>query len=399
MAAEQLAGHGLTVTVYDAMPSVGRKLLMAGKGGLNISHSEPFAAFVSRYGATQPRVLPWLTAFSPSDLQAWVHDLGITTFVGSSGRIFPEAMKAAPLLRAWLHRLRQAGVQFQMRQRWLGWDADEGLLFQHGDTVQSLHADAVVLALGGGSWPQLGATGAWQALLADRGVAVRPLKPSNCGFDCLWSDHFRQRYAGQPIKALRLGLNQPNGAWQWLHGEVMLTEHGIEGGAVYALSAALRDHLERDGTVTLYLDLLPDCPHSRLQQRLSQPRQKQSFSNVLRKSAGISGVKAALLQECLPDASRLSADTLAHHIKQLPLTLVAPRPLAEAISSAGGVAFTALDPHLMLQALPGVFCAGEMIDWEAPTGGYLLSGCWASGRAAGQGALRWLQSQAPADLL
>ena len=386
MAAELIAATGnAEVTVFDAMPSPGRKFLMAGKGGMNITHAEPFVDFVARYGSRRAWLLPLLEAFGPQQLRDWIHGLGIETFVGTSGRVFPKEMKAAPLLRAWLHRLRAGGVQFRVRHRWQGWMPDGRLRFSTAAGETAFAADATVLALGGASWPQLGSDGAWQGVLAARGVSIAPLQPANCGFDVAWSAHFRERHAGDPVKAVVAGIGSLR-----QQGEFNITGNGIEGGLIYALSAALRDALARDGQAALTLDLAPGRSLERLQGDLARPRGRDSLANHLRRRAGIEGVKAALLREFCPPATLADMGALAAAIKALPLPVAAPRPLAEAISTAGGVRCEALDGRLMLAGLPGVFCAGEMLDWEAPTGGYLLTACLASGRAAGLGVLDWL---------
>ncbi len=386
MAAEVLAAvDGLEVAIFDAMPSFGRKFLMAGKGGMNITHSEPMSAFVGRYGARKPAIAPLLEAFGPQQLREWIGDLGIETFVGSSGRVFPSEMKAAPLLRAWLHRLRGAGVQFHVRHRWLGWGADGALRFATPAGEKLLTFDALVLALGGGSWARLGSDGAWVPLLAERGIRVAPLMPTNCGFDVGWSAHFSERFAGQPVKPV---IASVTGRSQ--RGEFNITAGGIEGGLVYALSAPLRDALASEGRAVLHLDLAPDRTLARLTADLAHPRGHDSLANHLRRRAGIDGVKAGLLREFLPISTLTATDRLAVAIKHLALPVSAARPIDEAISTAGGVAFEALDERLMLRDLPGVFCAGEMLDWEAPTGGYLLTACFATGRAAGLGAHAWL---------
>ncbi|GAA4410253.1 TIGR03862 family flavoprotein [Quisquiliibacterium transsilvanicum] len=389
MAAETLAQAGAAVDVYDAMPSVGRKFLLAGKGGLNITHSEPEQAFLARYGEAAVHVEPMLRAMGSSALVDWVHALGIETFVGSSGRVFPAGMKAAPLLRAWLHRLRAAGVRFHMRHRWRGW-SDEELVFDAPDGEALVSADAVVLALGGASWPRLGSDGAWVPLLEARGVHSAPLRPSNCGFDVGWSAHFAGRFAGHPLKSVELACPDPAGQAQRRRGEFIVTSTGIEGSLVYAFSAMLRDRIEASGSAVLHLDLAPDRSEERLREALSRPRGGRSLSNHLRVRAGLEGVKAALLRELLDEGTLGDPDRLAPAIKRLPLRLVAARPVAEAISSAGGVPFAELDAGLMLRRLPGVFCAGEMLDWEAPTGGYLITAVFASGLAAGRGAAAWL---------
>jgi uncharacterized flavoprotein (TIGR03862 family) len=388
MAAEVLSQGHVQVELFDAMPSVGRKFLLAGIGGMNLTHSEAHTSFLSRYGERQAQIEPLLAAFSPDDLRAWVHGLGIATFVGSSGRVFPTDMKAAPLLRAWLHRLRGAGVLFHVRHRWLGWNADGALRFASPDREIELAFDAVVLALGGGSWSRLGSNGAWVPLLQSRGVEVARLKPSNCGFDVAWSEHFRTRFAGQPLKSVSLTF----GDFQ-RQGECMVSQHGIEGSLIYAASASIRDAIEAHGSATVYLDLVPGKSLERVIAEVAHPRGSRSLSSHLQSRAGITGVKAGLLRELLPRDKYADPLRLAAAIKALPLTLIAPRPLDEAISSAGGVTFASLDANLMLNALPGVFCAGEMLDWEAPTGGYLLTACFASGRVAGTGVLRWLTSR------
>ena len=397
MAAEILLRGGVRVDLFDAMPSVGRKFLMAGRGGLNITHSEPQEQFLSRYGRHRAQVAPLLATFGPDELRAWVHDLGIETFIGTSGRVFPTEMKAAPLLRAWLRRLRQAGLRLHMRHQWCGWHAEqpESLRFTTPDGPVVVPADAVVLALGGASWPQLGSTGAWAEILARRRVAVAPLLPANCGFDVAWSDHFRTRFAGQPVKSIvatirdaRLTSSSGNQARR--QGEFMVTETGVEGGLIYTFSAPARDVIAATGQAVIQLDLAPSRDIKRLVQDLARPRGKNSLANYLRKYAGLDGVKAGLLRECLVPEDFDNPHRLAAAIKALPLKLCAARPLAEAISTAGGVGFDGLDARLMVRALPGVFCAGEMLDWEAPTGGYLLTACFASGRAAGAGALYWL---------
>ncbi len=386
MAAEVIAASGVRVDVYDAMPSVGRKFLMAGKGGLNLTHSEPLEPFLARYGARRAQVENWLAAFGPDALCAWVHALGIETFVGSSARVFPKDMKAAPLLRAWLRRLREAGVVFHMRHRWKGWTEDGALSFDAPKGEITTHADATLLALGGGSWARLGSDGAWAPLLAARGVKIEPLMPANCGFDVAWSEHFRSRFAGQPVKSVVATFTDSGGQSHRQQGECIVTENGIEGGVVYTLSSRLRDAIAAHGTATLHLDLAPGRDLQRIATDLAKPRGRRSFSNHLKNHAGIAGVKAGLLREVTVDQDI----NIAALIKALPLQLTATRPLDEAISSAGGVSFDALDEHLMLRALPGVFCAGEMLDWEAPTGGYLLTACFASGRAAGMGVLKRL---------
>lgn len=388
MAAEVLSNAGVKINLYDAMPSVGRKFLMAGKGGLNISHAEAFETFLSRYAERRVDLEPMLKHFPPDALTAWVRDLGFDTFVGSSGRIFPTDMKAAPLLRAWLHRLRLAGVMFHVRHRWLGWvDHDKSLLrFATPNGEQLIKADAVVLALGGGSWARLGSTGAWVDLLQQRDVEIAPLKPANCGFDVGWSEHFCSRFAGQPLKSVMLSF----GTFQQ-RGDLVVTATGIEGGLCYAASALLRESCAATGSAVIHLDLTPDKELALLVDNLSQSRGKDSMANHLRKRVGITGVKAGLLREIVAAEDFNHPEKLAAAIKSLPIKLLAPRPLDEAISTAGGVMFEVMNEQLMIRHLAGVFCAGEMLDWEAPTGGYLLTACFASGRAAGEGVLTWLQ--------
>ncbi|MFI3155144.1 MAG: TIGR03862 family flavoprotein [Methylococcaceae bacterium] len=389
MAAEVLSRAGVKVDLYDAMPSVGRKFLMAGKGGMNITHSEPLDRFLSRYGSGRDAIKPMLDAFGPETLRAWAQDLGIKTFVGSSGKVFPVDMKAAPLLRAWLHRLRADGVSFYMRHQWLGWD-DGMLRFLTPEGEKKVGADAVVLALGGGSWARLGSTGAWLPLLVQQGVSVEPLQPSNCGFDVGWSEFFRSRFAGQPLKPVLASFINSAGAEFRRQGELVVTANGVEGSLIYKMSALLREQITATGTATIYLDLAPGKNKQFLLDRISKPRGKHTLANHLRRQIGIDGVKAALLREVLLKEDFGDPVRLCEAIKALPVKLVAARPIDEAISTAGGVSFKALDQHLMIRSLPGVFCAGEMLDWEAPTGGYLLTACFAGGRVAGEGVLSWL---------
>jgi uncharacterized flavoprotein (TIGR03862 family) len=400
MAAEVLAEGGVIVDLYDRMPTVGRKFLLAGKGGLNLTHAEDFTPFVTRYRERCGELESLLRRFSPTHLREWCQGLGIDTFVGSSGRVFPQDMKATPLLRAWLHRLRRQRVAFHMRHRWLGWGgADEPehmLRFAAPGGELSVPADAVVLALGGGSWSRLGSDGTWVDTLRERGTDVAPLRPSNCGFEVVgpdgdgWSPFFALRHGGHALKAVALALDD-GGAAPWRQvGECVITQYGIEGSLVYAASARLRECLDAADSVTFELDLLPDRSLGSVQRELNHPRGSRSLSTHLKSRLGLHGAKVGLLRELLPREAFADMGLLAQGIKALPVCVRAARPLDEAISTAGGVCFEALDDALMLRALPGVFCAGEMLDWEAPTGGYLLSGCFASGRAAGQGALAWL---------
>ncbi|HEV7814302.1 MAG TPA: TIGR03862 family flavoprotein [Janthinobacterium sp.] len=391
MAAQTLAQGGAAVDVYDAMPSAGRKFLLAGRGGMNITHAEPYADFVGRYGGQAATLRTMLDAFGPDSVREWVHGLGVATFVGSSGRVFPADMKAAPLLRAWLHQLRESGVQFHMRHRWNGWAAQSGqeIVFETPAGPVTKQAEAVVLALGGGSWARLGSDGAWVPLLENRGVQVRPLAPSNCGFDVDWSTHFSSRYAGHPLATVAIASTDGQGRRQYKQGQFVVTAGGVEGSLIYALSAALREQIAADGSALIYLDLAPDWSLERVIDEVGRPRGARSLSSHLQSRLGIKGVKSGLLRECLDAAGFADPLRLAQAIKMLPLRLRRPRPIDEAISSAGGVAFGALE-RTMLKALPGVFVAGEMLDWEAPTGGYLLTACLASGHAAGIDVLAWL---------
>jgi uncharacterized flavoprotein (TIGR03862 family) len=386
MAAEVLADAGVAVHLYDAMPSVGRKFLLAGKGGLNLTHSEPMPGFALRYGARAEPVATWLDAFPPDAARAWAAALGIDTFVGTSGRVFPTDLKAAPLLRAWLHRLRGRGVTLYMRHRWQGWGDDGALRLTTPQGSIDVRPRVAVLALGGASWPQLGSDGAWVPWLRAAGADVHALVPANCGFEITWSAHVRQRFAGAPIKPVVLRF----GAAFERQGEFVLSDYGIEGSLVYAASAAIRDAITRDGRTSITLDLLPGHDAARVAREVAHPRGARSLGSHLKSRLGLEGAKAALLHEVLPREDLADPARLAAAIKALPLTLTAPRPIAEAISSAGGVALESLEPDLMLRSRPGVFCAGEMLDWEAPTGGYLLQASMASGRVAGAGAARWL---------
>ncbi len=392
MAAEVLSAAGVQVDVYDAMPSVGRKFLLAGRGGLNLTHTEPHVQFVARYSHAE--VASWLQDFGAEAVCDWVRGLGRDTFVGSSGRIFPTDKKAAPLLRAWLHRLRESGVTFHVRHRWLGWADDNALRFATPDGERLVHADAVVLALGGGSWARLGSDGAWLPLLAQRGIEVAPLQPANCGFDVAWSSHLRTRFAGQPLKSVVLNFTDHMGVAFSKQGELMLTESGLEGGLVYAAAARLRETINATGSARIYLDLAPGWELPRLTKEIAHPRGSRSLSSHLQSRVNLHGVKTALLHEVASADDLADPVRLAARIKALPISLLTTRPIDEAISSAGGVRFAALDERLMLRALPGVFCVGEMLDWEAPTGGYLLTACLASGRMAGNGVLEWLAESA-----
>ena len=387
MAAERLAGAGVRVTVHERMPSVARKFLMAGRGGLNLTHSEPLEAFLKRYGDEPREVARWIDAFSPAELIAWAEGLGQPTFVGSSGRVFPRAMKASPLLRAWLERLQTMGVEVRTRSRWTGW-RDGALVLQTPEGERLEQADAVVLALGGASWPRLGSDGAWRPWLEAAGVEVAPFRPANAGFDVAWSDAFKLRFAGRPLKAAF------SFGGRTVRGEAVISTYGIEGGAIYALSAALRDAIEADGAAVLTVDLKPDLSLGRLTERLQRPRGKASLSNHLRKAAGLDPLAIALMREAGDPPAQGAALAERVKVKATPLRLLAMQGLDRAISSAGGVRLDQLDENLMLRRRPGVFVAGEMLDWEAPTGGYLLQASFASGAVAAAGVLSWLDRPA-----
>ncbi len=393
MAAETACAAGLQVDVFDAMGSVGRKFLLAGKGGLNLTHAEPFAQFVMRYGARHAEVEHWLQSFDAAALREWAHGFGVETFVGSSGRVFPSDLKAAPLLRGWVRRLRESGVRFHVHHRCIGWHDSGALRFSTADGEHLVSADAVILAMGGGSWPELGSDGAWQNWLQEMPVDIAPLRPSNCGFELDWSAHFASRHAGHPLKTVRVSFVDHQSKLHSQLGEFVITAQGIEGSLIYALSAPLRDTITVHGNVEIRIDLAPDRDLERLNHDLAQPRGNRSLATHLRRKVGIEGVKAGLLYEVVPKGDFADPHKLAAWIKSLPLILQRTRPITEAISSAGGVKFDALDKNLMLRARPGIFCAGEMIDWEAPTGGYLLTACFASGRLAGRGAVDWLSRQ------
>ena len=385
MAAEVLSERGVKVDVYDSMPSLGRKFLMAGKSGLNLTHSEPFEQFAARYGNRREQIEPMIKSFGADQLREWARELGVETFVGTSGRVFPKEMKASPLLRAWLKRLAAAGVNFYLRHKWMGWNADQSLKFETPEGQKNIRADAVVLALGGGSWARLGSSGEWVHWLNQAGVKVETLKPSNCGFDVAWSPHFREKFDGQPLKSVVLSFESFH-----QQGEFIVTKNGVQGSLVYAASALMRDALETKNKAVMLLDMAPDRAREWLVAQLSKPRGSRSMASHLEKTVGLKGVKVGLLHEFMPKEDFANAEKLADFIKQMPIPLTATRPLDEAISSAGGVTFEALDENLMLRNLPGIFCAGEMLDWEAPTGGYLLTACFASGRFAGAGVMQWL---------
>lgn len=397
MAAEVIATAGFSVALYDAMPSVGRKFLLAGVGGMNITHSELHEKLLMRYAQATPHLKPYLDDFSSNALCQWIHGLGIDTFVGSSGRVFPRDMKAAPLLRAWLHRLRELGVQIYPRHRWVGWNADGHLKLveqKNNETAEkNIHADAVVLALGGASWQRLGSDGAWVNLLREKNLYVVDLLPSNCGFETTWSEKFKQEFSGAPLQTINLSTADVNGDLHSVRGEAMIAKTGIEGTSIYALSAIMRDSINTKGSTELLIDLLPDVSEEKIITQLNKPRGKNSVSNFLRKQLNLPAIKLSLLRELTPASIWQDNKSISHALKKLPLTLTAVRPIDEAISSAGGVEFSAFDKNLMLKKLPGVFCAGEMLDWEAPTGGYLLTACFATGRAAGLGVVEYLRAK------
>ncbi|KRD79441.1 TIGR03862 family flavoprotein [Lysobacter sp. Root983] len=393
MAAEVARAAGVEVDLYEGKGSVGRKFLIAGKGGLNLTHAEPRPGFDARYRERAPQIARWLDEFDAQDLRAWARGHGVETYVGSSDRVFPVDRKAAPLLRGWVRRLREDGVRFHVQHRWLGWSEDGALRFATPDGEHRVQARACVLALGGGSWPELGSDGAWAPWLAQRGVEVAPLQPSNCGFDIAWSEHFAQRHAGAPLKPVIAHWRDADGREHALQGECVATAHGIEGSLIYALSAELRETIAREGAASLWLDLAPGRERERLQSELARPRAGRSFGEHLRRQTGLSGVKAALLHEVLDAQAKQDPARIAEAIKRLPLRLLRARPIAEAISSAGGVRLEAMDEQLQLRALPGTYCAGEMLDWEAPTGGYLLTACYASGLIAGRAAVAYLRGR------
>jgi len=385
MAAEVLLQSGVHVSLYEAKPSLGRKFLVAGKGGLNLTHSEPREDFLSRYGVRRPQIEPLLDAFGPIEIRQWARALGVETYIGSSGRVFPKEMNAAPLLNAWLEKLQTSGLQIYTHHKWVGWGKDHALLFETTAGEKNVKADTVILALGGGSRPELGSDGRWIPLLTAYNVEIAPLKPANCGFDVHWTSYFRDKYEGKPVKSVAITFKG-----QRKLGEFIITDKGVEGSLIYAISAQLRDEIELTGRAIIDLDLTPDWTQREVTEKLSRPRGSHSFSKHLKRTLNITGVKSGLLWEFVNRKDFSEPERLACAIKSLPIPLIAPRPLEEAISSAGGVTFESLDERLMLHALPGVFCAGEMLDWEAPTGGYLLTACFASGYTAGLGVLDWL---------
>ena len=393
MAAEVLTAGGVQVDLYEGMPSVGRKFLVAGKGGLNLTHSEPREQFLARYGERRQVLEPFLMKFGADELRQWAAELGVETFTGTSGRVFPNGMKAAPLLYAWRKRLSETGVVFHVRHKWLGWNAQGELRMQTPDGEITIQPRALVLALGGASWTRMGSTGEWAGLLKEQGIPLAPFRPANCGFEVAWSEYFRTKYDGQPLKTVLVEFtNTEKTVWR-RQGEFIVTGSGLEGSLIYALSAPIRDEIDRQGSALIHLDLAPDRTVEDLAARLAQPRGSRSMAHHMEKAVGIKGVKAGLLWEFVPRSDFNDPQKLAAAIKALPVPLISASPLEEAISTAGGVRFEALDEHLMLTGLPGVFCAGEMLDWEAPTGGYLITACCSTGRAAGLGVLEWLEKQ------
>lgn len=390
MAADVLRHYSVDVAIYEAMPSVGRKFLLAGKGGMNITHSEDIEPFLSRYGQERVYLEPMIRQFDADAIRAWIHDLGFDSFVGSSGRVFPIDMKAAPLLRAWLHRLRDSGVKIHVRHRWLGWSDSGELLFDTPQGQQQIQVDAIILACGGASWPRLGSNGAWLPVLQQQEINILPLEAANCGFDSAWSAAFSERFAGQPIKSGVLSFLDITGKAQHKKGDFVVTATGIEGSLIYALSRSLREVINQQGQVTVYLDLLSHKSLAQVQALLAKPRGSNSLANHLRKQLAIDGIKAGLVRECVSKDDAQNMSQLATALKALPITLYKTRPIAEVISSAGGVCWQELDENLQLKKRPTVFCAGEMINWEAPTGGYLLSACFATGRQAAMGVIKLL---------
>ena len=390
MAAETLADMGIATHVFDAMPTPARKFLMAGKSGLNITHNEEFATFLGRYAGAEAALGSAIEQFTPTTVRAWAKGLGNETFVGSSGRVFPKTMKASPLLRAWLARLKADGMELHTRHYWHGWTHDGGLRFTTPEGEETVHADAVLLALGGTSWPKLGSDGVWQRYLRQKGIKLHAFKPANCGFETDWSDVFKTHFEGEPIKNCVLMFGGKR-----VQGDMVVTKHGVEGSAIYALTPLLRDAIEADGSATLHIDLTPDHTQSALATALAKPRQKRTMTTHIKRVTGLVGVKSGLLRECTDRHTFSNSEALAAAIKNLPLVLKRTRPIEEAISVAGGVPFEELDASLMIKSLPGIFCAGEMVDWEAPTGGYLLTACFAQGKQAGLGVANWLKSSAP----
>lgn len=393
IAAERLISPGYTVNLFDAKPAVLRKFLVAGKGGLNLTKAEPFESFLSKYGKYADQLKPHLQKFGPKEIIDWAHQLGITTFTGSSNKVFPEKMDAVELRRAWINRLKNLGIQFFLNHRWLGWDANKDILFSTKQGTSSYTADAVILALGGASWPKTGSDGNWSEILTKEGILIEPFKPANCGFEVGWSDHFREKFAGTPVKPVVVYFSPTDGISHQQRGEFIITRYGVEGSLIYAFSSQIRDELIKNKHATIHLDLAPEWSQQKLESRLAKPRGSRSFASHIYKSIGLHGVKMGLLWEFLPKNLISDPVQLAKQIKSLPLPLVAPRPIEEAISTAGGVSFQEVSAALMLIKKPGIFCAGEMLDWEAPTGGYLLTACFSTGVAAAEGVKKYFQQQ------
>jgi len=393
MAAEVLLKQGLSVEVYDAKPAVLRKFLAAGKGGLNLTKAESFEVFLTRYGQQATRLEPYLSNFGPEELRSWAENLGYSTFVGTSNRVFPQKMNAIQLRKSWIKRLIDLGINFHLNHLWRGWDETNRLIFENQNHILSVHSDAVIFSLGGASWPKTGSDGRWVKYFQEKEILVSPLLPSNCGFEVHWSDHFRERYQGTPIKTVSIQFTPTKGESRNQQGEFIITKYGIEGSLIYFFSASIRDEIMNFGKATIYLDLLPDWSIDQIINRLSRPKGSRSISSHIEKSIGIHGVKAGLMWEFLPKSTIYDFNLLATAIKKVPISVTSPRPLSEAISTAGGVCFENLDNHLMIKKLPGNFVAGEMLDWEAPTGGYLLTACFSTGYAAARGAMNWLFPQ------
>jgi len=391
IAAESLIASGYTVNLFDAKPAVLRKLLVAGNSGLNITKAESFDVFLSRYGEHSNKLARFLQGFGPEELISWVHGLGIQTFTGTSNKVFPEMMNAVFLRIAWIQRLQKKGVHFHLAHRWVGWNQSNELLFETRQGIRSFSTDATILALGGASWPTTGSDGKWLEVLEKEDLLIEPLKPANCGFNVEWSEHFRQKYAGTPIKSVILHFYPKEGTSVNQKGEFVISHYGVEGSLIYTFSSQIRDEISKFGQATIYLDLAPDWEQQKLESRLAKPRGSKSLSSHIYKSIGLRDAKAGLLWEFLSRESMDNPATLARFIKSLPVPLISPRPIQEAISTAGGLSFQELSDDLMLLKKPGVFCAGEMLDWEAPTGGYLLTACFSTGIAAAEGAKAWLE--------
>lgn len=391
IAAEILSTKGFSVHIFDAKPAVLRKFLVAGQGGLNLTKAESFEVFLSRYSSSAPSLKKHLSNFGPPELITWVNELGFSTFTGSSHKVFPEKMDAVQLRRAWIKRLQQQGVQFHLSNRWIGWNEKNELLFETRQGIHSFKASATILAMGGASWPKTGSDGSWLKILRQEGIKIEPFKPANCGFNVNWSDYFRQKYAGSPLKSVALCFFSEDGKELRQKGEFVISDYGVEGNLIYKFSALIREKINKNGQAIIYVDLKPDWDQQKLATRLSKPRGSRSLSSHIYKTIGLHDVKTGLLREFLPKSVIENPVTLAQAIKSVPIPLISSRPVEEAISTAGGVSFDELSDVLMLIKKPGVFCAGEMLDWEAPTGGYLLTACFSTGKAAAQGAVHWLE--------